>query len=279
MNVLAFLAMVFNGVSAWNPITQQLVDWGALYGPLTLNQQWWRLLTSMFLHIGFIHLALNMWCLWNLGLLAESLLGRWTYLASYLATGVGAGLLSLAIKPNQVSAGASGAVFGLAGVLITGLHFAKLAVPRTALQGTIRSVGLFAFYNLIIGFSIPAINNTAHLGGLVTGLMIGLAMAPVLSRPRDQRGTAKLAIMTVVFLLLLGGFMVVRRAYQHVEQDIAGGGCNYDPRNSSVGTKIPCRPYRDSDSLILTSPSTDVPGFNNSAPCRGFAKLNPRISA
>ncbi|HEV3038342.1 MAG TPA: rhomboid family intramembrane serine protease [Candidatus Angelobacter sp.] len=209
VNVLVFLAMVLRGVSPWRPSGQQLMDWGAL-APLALGDQWWRLFTSMFLHIGFIHLALNMWCLWNLGLLAESLLGRWTYLASYLATGVGAALLSLAVKPLQLSAGASGAVFGLAGVLITSLYFAKLAIPRSALQSTIRSVALFAFYNLIIGFSIPAINNTAHLGGLVTGLIIGLAMAPILSRPKDQRATAKFAVMIITFLLLLMGLLAVR---------------------------------------------------------------------
>jgi len=209
INVLIFLAMVVRGISPLNPTGQQLLDWGAL-SPLALGDQWWRLFTSMFLHIGVIHLALNMWCLWNLGLLAESLLGRWTYLASYLATGVGAGLLSLALKPLRLSAGASGAVFGLAGVLLTALYFAKLAIPRSALQSTIRSVALFAFYNLVIGFSIPAINNTAHLGGLVTGLLIGLAMAPVLSRPKDQRANAKFAVMTVTFLLLLGGLLAVR---------------------------------------------------------------------
>src|SRR5205807_4337580 len=87
INVLVFLAMVLRGVSLWNPSGRQLVDWGALYGPFTLNEQWWRLLSSMFLHVGVVHLALNMWCLWSLGLLAESLLGRWTFLASYLATG------------------------------------------------------------------------------------------------------------------------------------------------------------------------------------------------
>jgi len=216
INVLVFLAMILRGSSVWNPSGQQLVDWGALFGPLTLSDQWWRLFSSMFLHIGIVHLALNMWCLWNLGILAESLLGRWTYLASYLATGAGAGLLSLAVKPLQVSAGASGAVFGLAGVLITGLYFSKLAVPRSALQGTIRSVGLFAFYNLIIGFSIPAINNTAHLGGLGTGLLLGLAMAPVLSRPRDQRATGNLAIIIVASLLLVGGFLTVRHLQEHI---------------------------------------------------------------
>ena len=216
INILAFAAMALSGVSAWNPSGQQLQEWGALFGPLALGGEWWRLFSSMFLHIGIIHLALNMWCLWSLGLLAESLFGRWTYLAIYLATGAGAGLLSLAVKPMQLSAGASGAVFGLAGALLTGLYFAKLAAPRSDLKGIIRSVALFAVYNLIIGFSIPAINNMAHLGGLVTGLIIGLAMAPVLSRPRDQRATAKLAIITVAVVLLFGAFLTTRRSREYV---------------------------------------------------------------
>ena len=216
INLIVFVAMVFSGVSLLEPQNADLIRWGANTGAHTLSVQPWRMLTSNYLHVGLIHILLNMWCLWNLGVLAESLLGRWTYLASYLATGAGAGLLSLAVKPLQVSAGASGAVFGLAGVLLTGLYFSKLAIPRSALQGTIRSVGLFAFYNLIIGFSIPAINNTAHLGGLVTGLILGLAMAPVLSRPKDQRAIGNLAIITVASLLLLGGFLTVRHLQEHI---------------------------------------------------------------
>jgi membrane associated rhomboid family serine protease len=210
LNLLVFLAMVLRGVHPLHPAIDQMMNWGAQYGPLTLDGDWWRLFSSMFLHYGFIHLALNMWCLWNLGLLAESLFRRWTFLVIYLASGIGADIFSLSWDPIRVSAGASGAVFGLAGALITSLYFARLAVPRSELQGIIKSVVLFAGYNLVFGFTIKTIDNMAHLGGLVTGLLIGLAMAPVLSRPKDQRTPAKLAIMSIAAIVLFAAVLAVK---------------------------------------------------------------------
>src|SRR5947208_8188384 len=87
-SVLVFVIMVLRGVSAFSPTPQQAISFGADFGPLTLNGQWWRLLTSMFVHFGLIHLGLNMWCLWNLGRAAERLLGRFSYLLAYLVSGI-----------------------------------------------------------------------------------------------------------------------------------------------------------------------------------------------
>ena len=208
LNGLIFVVLVLNGYALLKPTTGQVLHWGGNFGPMTLSGQWWRLFSSMFLHIGIVHLLLNMWCLWNLGWLAESLLGRWTYLTLYLAAGVGGDLFSLAWNPMRVGAGASGAIFGVAGALITGLYFARLAVPRSELSGIIKSVALFAFYNLVFGLRV-GVDNMAHLGGLVTGMALGLALAPVLSRPREERGTAKLVIMVAASLAVFGGVLWV----------------------------------------------------------------------
>ena len=81
----------------------------ASYGPLELSTEWWRLFTAMFVHIGVIHIALNMYCLWSLGPLAERLFGRWKFLSLYLLSGVGGNVLSVALHPTLVAAGASGA--------------------------------------------------------------------------------------------------------------------------------------------------------------------------
>jgi rhomboid protease GluP len=79
LNVAVFLGMVLAGSSVLDPTTQQLIHWGANSGRLTLSGEWWRLVTSMFLHVGIVHIALNMWCLWSLGSLAESLYGPWMF--------------------------------------------------------------------------------------------------------------------------------------------------------------------------------------------------------
>ena len=104
LNVLVFVAMVLGGVSAVLPNTQQLLHWGANFGPLSLGAQPWRILTSNYLHIGIIHIALNMWCLWNLGFLAERIFDPWTYLLTYTACGISGSLASLWLHPMVVGA-------------------------------------------------------------------------------------------------------------------------------------------------------------------------------
>jgi membrane associated rhomboid family serine protease len=113
INCAVYLAMVLRGVSASNPSVQDLVRWGANFGGYVLAGQWWRLLTAAFVHVGILHLATNMWCLWNLGLLGEPLLGPAGLVAVYVLTGIAGNLLSVAVHPQVVGAGASGAVFGL----------------------------------------------------------------------------------------------------------------------------------------------------------------------
>jgi rhomboid protease GluP len=119
LNGLVFLAMVLNGVSPFLPTPQQAVAFGADFGPLTLNGQWWRLLTSMFVHFGIIHIGLNMWCLWYLGRAAEQLMGRLCYVLAYFVTGIFASIASVFWHPMAAGAGASGAIFGMAGVLVS----------------------------------------------------------------------------------------------------------------------------------------------------------------
>jgi rhomboid protease GluP len=191
VNVLVFVAMMFAGVSPIAPTSAELVRWGANYGNFVLaGGQWWRLLSATFVHVGIIHLATNMWCLWNLGLLGEPLLGPAGLLAVYFLSGVAGNLLSLAIHPDIVGAGASGAVFGLAGILIVLLKSARLPVPRPELLRLRRSVIYFAALNFVIGISTWAfqsaiqIDNMAHLGGFLCGLGLGVPLAPKVTAGR-----------------------------------------------------------------------------------------------
>jgi len=109
------VAMVLSGVSPVEPAIAQLLNWGANYGPLTLQGQPWRLLTANYVHIGIIHIALNMWCLWNLGFLAERIFGGWTYFLIYTICGIAGSLastlVSIWLHPNVVGAGAVRGLF------------------------------------------------------------------------------------------------------------------------------------------------------------------------
>jgi rhomboid protease GluP len=218
INCAVYLAMVLRGVSPSNPTVAELVHWGANFGVYVLERgEWWRLLTAAFVHIGLLHLATNMWCLWNLGLLGEPLLGPVGVVAVYVLTGVAGNLLSTAVHPQIVGAGASGAVFGLAGVLILLLKAKLLPVPPEEIRRLRRSVIYFALLNFVIGGTTMflrtsiQIDNMAHLGGFLCGLALGAPLVPRIGSARSEFGVRSWAAyggMTV--LLLAFGYGLAR---------------------------------------------------------------------
>ena len=231
INCAVFVAMTLSGTSPIAPTTDKLLLWGADHaGAVLYGGEWWRIVTAMFVHVGILHLATNMWCLWNLGLLAEPLMGWFGVLAVYLLTGAAGNLLSTFVnfvRPLHdngmivypVGAGASGAVFGIAGALIVLLKSDRLPVPPLELKKLRRSVIYFAVINLVIGGSITVgtkvigsginIDNMAHLGGVVCGLLFALPMVPRLGNPRalfNER--LRIAVGMVVMILVLFGYFL-----------------------------------------------------------------------
>jgi rhomboid protease GluP len=214
INVLVFVAMVLSGVSPMEPTLQQLVTWGANLAPLSLGSQPWRMLASNYVHIGLIHIFFNMWCLWNLGRLAERIFDRWIYLLVYTASGISGSLASLWWHPQGIGAGASGAIFGLAGALIAVLYLGKLPISKDALKPTLKSLISFAAYNLFFGL-VPGIDNAAHLGGLAAGLSLGAVLARSFSEPPESRARWRNYVMVGTALLLLAGYNYVKLKSAH----------------------------------------------------------------
>jgi rhomboid protease GluP len=211
INVAVFVAMTMAGVSMLNnPAGQDLVHWGANYGPYTVSGQWWRLLTCVFIHGGLLHIAFNMWCLWDLGRLAESVYGHWTFAAVYLITGVSSSLMSVAWNPVVLSVGASGAIFGIAGALIASFYLGEFSLPRAAMSGMLRSVVVFVGYNLFFGAVIARTDNAAHVGGLLMGLLLGALIAKV--APGHDDFLRRIAVLLMGVLLVLGGAMWLQRS-------------------------------------------------------------------
>jgi len=195
INCAVFLAMVFRHVSFTYPTSDQLYQWGATDPIAVLYYgQWWRIFTAMFVHVGILHLATNMWCLWNLGLLGEPLIGPSGVLAAYVLSGAAGNLLSIGVHEywgnRAVGAGASGAVFGLAGVLIVLLKSPRLPIPPKELSGLRRYVIYFAAINFVVGFggnqffSSVQVDNWAHLGGFLGGILFALPLVPMLGSPK-----------------------------------------------------------------------------------------------
>ena len=219
-NCAVFLWMVLHNVSPTSPTPNQLIHFGANVPALVLHGQWYRLLTATFVHVGLIHLATNMWCLWNLGLLGEPLLGPLGLVAVYMLTGIAGNLLSLGVNVvlrdnNSVGAGASGAVFGIAGILIVLLSNHKLPIPVFELKRLRRSVIQFAALNLIIGLStavVPVgirIDNSAHLGGFLFGLGLGVPLVPRMTSGRTRYlQRQKITFSGAAFFLALFGYWI-----------------------------------------------------------------------
>ncbi|MEV6378260.1 rhomboid family intramembrane serine protease [Streptomyces sp. NPDC051773] len=170
-------------------------DLGSVQG--VAEGQWYRLATSMFLHSGVMHIAFNMLSLWWIGGPLEAALGRARYLTLYFASGLaGSALTYLLAAPNQLTLGASGAIFGL---------FGATAVLMRRLKYDMRPVIILLVINLVITFGWSGIAWQAHVGGLVGGVLIGYAMvhAPRERRGLIQYGACALVLLAVVVVTLL----------------------------------------------------------------------------
>ena len=230
VNIAVFLWMTLHGVSLKSPTPEQLMHYGANSPLNVLQGEWWRLLTATFVHIGVIHIATNMWCLWNLGLLGEPLIGPFGMVAVYVLTGVAGNLLSVGWDvgwsiwtqspqslEGAVGAGASGAVFGIAGILIVLLSNRRLPIPWTELQRLRRSVVQFAGINLVIGLStiwgplgnFVRIDNSAHLGGFLSGLALGPGLVPRMTAGRVKYlARQRVVFLVAAFVLSLVGYLI-----------------------------------------------------------------------
>jgi rhomboid protease GluP len=233
INCAVYLVMTLSGISVFGiPTSEQLLHWGASAGVFVLlNGEWWRLLSAAFVHIGFLHLATNMWCLWNLGLLGEPLLGPAGMMGVYLLSGIAGNLLSTAMNPRILGAGASGAVFGLAGVLILLLRSPLLPVPQAEIKRLRNSVIFFAILNFAIGagsslsnFSLK-IDNFAHMGGFLCGILMGFILVPRIGAPRQQfLARQRVAISSTAVLLLLMAYGIYSFWYPVLAAQFQHGG-------------------------------------------------------
>jgi rhomboid protease GluP len=227
INCAVFLWMVTHGVNPTLPASSDLIRYGANRPDLVLHGQWYRLLTATFVHVGLLHLATNMWCLWNLGMLGEPLIGPVGLVAVYMLTGIAGNLLSMGSNivyyfrsgdPQVLAipgAGASGAVFGIAGLLIVLLSNRKLPFAWNDLKQLRRRVIQFAIANLVIGAvanQLPigiAIDNYAHMGGFLSGLALGAPLVPKMTAGRESYlGRQKIVFAAACFLLVLIGYWI-----------------------------------------------------------------------
>lgn len=192
---IAFLAMYIFGNGSND--AQTLVDFGANYSELVKQGQVYRLITSAFLHVGLIHLLVNMYSLFVVGSQVENFLGKWKFLVIYLISAISGSLLSC-LFTTTISAGASGAIFGLLGSLLYfGLHY-RLYLGNSLKNQIIPIIIL----NLFIGFILPGIDNSAHIGGLVGGYLSTMAVG-IKGKSSKREKLNALIVLLLYFAFLI----------------------------------------------------------------------------
>ncbi|WP_295960896.1 rhomboid family intramembrane serine protease [Rhodoferax sp.] len=206
LNVAVWAWMVARGVDAFHPPAELLLQWGGNAASEVQRGQVWRLLTATFVHSGIVHLVMNMLGLWAIGQTAERIYGHRVFLGIYLGSALAASALSLHFSAQKtVSVGASGAVFGLAGVVLVAVLRHRDTMPRLFGKQMLRGIGFFVVYSLAQGFLQAGVDNAAHVGGLLAGALMGciLPVRPDLLRARPQaRGRAVLALAAVAALVV-----------------------------------------------------------------------------
>jgi len=183
--VFAAMCVASGGKALTSPGTEMLRAWGANFGPLTLNGEWWRMFSSMFLHIGFVHIAFNMAALWNLGQSAEELFGTRRFVNLYFISGFGGSCLSMLFNPGVTSAGASGAIFGVYGALFAFFFAHRKEMGKEAFLAGSKSVTAFLVLNIVLGL-VFGFDNFCHLGGLVSGFLCGTFYLPRGNKPLSR---------------------------------------------------------------------------------------------
>jgi len=207
LNILIFVLMAISGVHPISPSVESLINWGGNLREITLGGQPWRLFTSVFLHGGLFHLLLNMYALLHIGGLLESKFGKSNYLFVYISTGIFASIASICINDNIVSIGASGAIFGMYGLFLSMLFLKTLDIPQAHRKNLLSSILFFIGYNLFYGFTAEGIDNAAHIGGLVSGIIIGLLYYPSFKQPNLSKYIAiGISVILISTILILPNF-------------------------------------------------------------------------
>jgi len=201
INAVVYLFSALFSGSIVDMNMQVLVNMGALYGPLTvLKGEWWRLFTAMFLHGGMTHILMNMVSLYIIGRGMEIYFSAKSYLSIYLFSGLLGGLASLYMHPESVGIGASGAIFGVFGAL-AGFFIAHRKHIGEHTRVFMKEFAVIIAINLVIGFSLPEVDVSAHVAGLTVGFFGGYLLSKDPKFIGIYSGLMVLLILAVIYYL------------------------------------------------------------------------------
>lgn len=209
INLLVYLVSSLLSRNLSEMDMEVLVHMGALFGPFTVvDAQWWRLLTAMFLHGGMTHILMNMFSLYIVGRGVERFFDAKSYVVIYFFSGLIGGLVSLYMHPASVGVGASGAIFGIFGA-IAGFFVAHRSHIEAQTKVFMKEFAIVIGINLVIGFSIPGIDVSAHVGGLVVGFIGGYLISV------NPRSIWSYSIAMLVVMGIIMGYLPTQYAIGH----------------------------------------------------------------
>jgi membrane associated rhomboid family serine protease len=234
INIVIFAVMAISTKKIGRFTPPELLAWGANFGPLTVNGQWWRAFTALFVHFNVLHLVVNMWAFWNVGRLTERLYGSGALAFLYVAAGILASLSSIAWDPSLSSVGASGAIFGVFGAFLAFLGRQRRQIPAVIVRKHWISTAAFVLFNLASSAIQPGIDNAAHVGGLLGGFVLGLILARPLDAGARREFPVKQSIAAAAFIVIaiaaalwqargIGSGLTIPERYFRIHSTFAGG--------------------------------------------------------
>jgi len=208
INMLVYMITIVLSGHVVDIPTKLLAEVGALFGPFTvLQHEWWRLGTAMFLHAGVTHLLMNMFSLYLIGRSVEMYFDTKSYITLYLVSGIFGGLVSLYMHPVSVGIGASGAIFGVFGAL-AGFFLAHRQKIEAHTKSFMKDFAVILGINLVLGFAIESIDVSAHIAGLVVGLIGGYSVS------KNKKWLGVYSVVMVVLMLAVASILPGQYATQ-----------------------------------------------------------------
>jgi rhomboid protease GluP len=218
--VVLFILMVMSGANIFSPSMEVLIKWGANARSLTVvGGEWWRIFTCIFEHIGVIHLLVNMISLYMIGTLLEPLIGKWRFLTAFIVTGIGGSIASIVWNPNVASAGASGAIFGLFGLTLALLS--TNLIEKNIRNSIFPNIISVVVINLVAGFR-PGVDYAAHIGGLITGLILGYLYFLLIRKTRQPIFFSIIASAVIGIVIIAAGFKSLDNIHTDFERVLQG---------------------------------------------------------
>jgi len=299
INLMVFLAMLASGAGLWHSSNGIQLAWGANFGPATQDGEWWRLGSAMFLHFGALHLVMNMWALWDGGQLVERMYGPIRFASIYFLCGIAGNLLSLVSHHGQaVSGGASGAIFGVYGALLVCLWRERSHLHPHEFRWLFWGASGFSAITIVLGVLIPGIDNAAHIGGFLTGLLGGVVLARTLhpgdTLPWRERSLAGSVFVLAMLLLVsripvpayrwsdeasarkevsefLKDDAVISQAWQDILNDGKRRGVSFDELAGRIDTVVGDRYEESFEHLSLLPVNPALPSANALETLRQYA--------